>query len=109
MCSREGDNTANSAPARRRLLTLTDAPCGVLFRVARIARPTQLDGRTWRGSLLRLVELGIFPGQTVEKTGILGPLGAVVVKAGGSRVAISRDLAAVVLVRLVPPHAGGVR
>ncbi len=81
------------------VLSLAMAPPGVGFRVARIIRPSHLNDRLWQGSLLRLEELGIFQGQSVEKAGVLGPLGAVIVKAGGSRVAVSRELAGAIMVR----------
>jgi Fe2+ transport system protein FeoA len=56
----------------------------------------------WRSTVVRLEELGVFNGQLVEKTGALGRLGAVIVKAGGSRVALSRDISGAVIVATVP-------
>lgn len=68
--------------------------------VAGVARPARMKGRTWTASLLRLEELGIFPGQSMERTGSTGAPGSAVVKVGGSRVALSRDIAESVLVRV---------
>lgn len=79
--------------------TLLRAPAGSNLRVAHILRPTRFSDRVWRLSVLRLEELGVFPGQIVERVGSAGPGGAVIIKAGGSRVALSKELAEVVLVR----------
>lgn len=75
---------------------------GGRYEVAWMARPQALSDASWRSTLSRLEELGLFPGETVEKVGSLGPLGAVIVKAAGSRVAVSRDIAASILVTPLP-------
>ncbi len=87
--------------AGKAALSLDRARVGALYRVARIARPERLSDRMWRGTLLRLEELGLFAGETVEKSGSLGPLGAVIVKVGGSRVALCRELARSVMLRVI--------
>lgn len=92
MCSREG---------KTHLTRLSTAPKGVPLVVARVLRPARLQDRHWKVSLLRLEELGIFPGQAVEKTGSTGAPGSAVVRVGESRVALSRDLAESVLVRVL--------
>jgi len=43
------------------------------------------------------MELGIFPGQVVIRKGSLGPRSAVIVLAGGSRVALSWNVASAIL------------
>jgi Fe2+ transport system protein FeoA len=83
------------------VLSLERAREGVRYRVALIARPESLNDRTWQGAVLRLEELGMFAGEMLEKSGSLGPLAAIIVKVGGSRVAVSRDLARSVLLRAV--------
>ena len=45
--------------------------------------------------------VGIFPGQVIEKTGSAGPRCAVILKAGGSKVAVSLDLCSQILVRAI--------
>ncbi len=91
MCSRSGDTPLISSLRRAR------QRCPL--EVVRVVRPAQFDERTWGSSLRRLEELGIFPGQVVERTGAPGSPGAVILRAGGSRVTLSRELAASVFVR----------
>ncbi|MGE5578606.1 MAG: FeoA domain-containing protein [Bacillota bacterium] len=93
MCSRNGGTL---------LTRLSSAPKGVPLVVVRVLRPARLPDRVWKPSLLRLEELGIFQGQPMERTGSTGPLGSAVVRVGGARVALSRDLTESVLVRVLP-------
>lgn len=110
MCSREGDRSGRASsgakPPRDRPASLSRAALHVPLRVVLVVRPARLDKRTWSSSVLRLEELGVFLGQVVEKTGSPGQPGAAILKVGGSRVALSRELAGAVMVRVVRSHAG---
>ena len=99
MCSRRVDTAKGPIQTAATVTVLSRAPSGQPLHVIRVMRPAKLEDRVWHMSLLRLEELGIFPGQVVENLGSAGQFGALILRAGGSRVALSRDLAEAVLVR----------
>lgn len=90
--------TSAGASTLSRTQPLSRAPVGPALQVVRVLRPVAVGDRTWELSILRLEELGIFPGQEVQKLGSTGPRGATILKAGGTRVALSRELSGVVMV-----------
>ena len=97
---RPGRTHAKPRPLQRPgpTLSLAAARDGGRHIIAWVARPCNLSDALWQATCFRLEELGIFPGQTLEKTGSLGPAGAVIVRVGGSRVAVSRELARSILI-----------
>lgn len=98
MFSRRSTATTRTPPANR-ACALTGARDGSRYRIMWMARPGHAGDDLWRATLLRLEELGLFKGALLEKAGSLGLFGAVIVKAAGSRVAVSRDLARSILVK----------
>lgn len=80
-------------------VTLESCPLGRSYQVRAIIRPANLDDRAWRLSLSRIEELGLFPGQIVEKLGSIGRGNTVTIRVGGSRVAISGEIASVIMIR----------
>jgi ferrous iron transport protein A len=71
-----------------------------LDRLAKGRKGRVVDVAGGRGVVLKLSAQGILPGAIVEKTGELRG-GPVLLKVGGSRVAIGRGLARRVLVEVV--------
>ncbi|MGI6632018.1 MAG: FeoA family protein [Bacillota bacterium] len=119
--SRRRSSPLNTGP----LIVLSRASFGRAYRVLRILQPSRSPPSSsgsqreatgfvsdppkntlppdniWRNTVVRLAELGIFPGQVIEKTGSAGPRCAVILKAGGSKVAVSLDLCSQILVRAI--------
>ena len=85
-----------SVPAKT---TVAALPLWTPSTVLSVIRPAGMDPETWRITASRLEELGVFLGVTIEKVGTLGPAGPVILKAMGCKVAVSKDVAGLIIVR----------
>lgn len=85
---------------RRGSVSLDEAVDGKPYLVIALARPTDMRETVWRRTLLRLEELGLFPGVIMHRAAPGFP-GAVILRVGGGCVAVSREVAMSVLLRPV--------
>jgi len=87
---------------KRAETTIASMPQGRRYIVESLRRPAGAGPASWDTTVSRLEELGVMPGETVEKVGTLSPAGPVVVRVLGSKVALSKDVADLVIVRPAP-------
>ena len=92
-----------SCPSKRRLVPLHKADSRTPWLVATLVMPLHLGEKKRQAVLIRLSELGLFPGEPLRILGSFGPLGPIIVRAGDSTIALSSGLASSVLLRPAGP------
>jgi Fe2+ transport system protein FeoA len=79
--------------------TISALPRGSRCVVLRVVRPGGMDPESWKIALSHLEELGLLAGEEVRNIGSLFPGGPFILRCMGSKVAISGEVAGLIVVR----------
>ena len=80
------------------IATVSTVPRGSRCIVLTVIHPARVDPDTWRDTSAHLEELGLLPGEVIQKIGSSGPAGPIILRCMGSKVAISREVARSIVV-----------